>query len=85
MPECWKTDDAHKGSIESFLLFCPSLSGTRANLSEYKDNFLKFNPDLLPLVTQCMMMDPVQFWLDCSTMPQVISDVQKCGHSVLFK
>ena len=85
LPECWKTDDAHNGSIESFLLSCPSLSSTRANLGEFKYNFLETNPDLLPLVTQCMTIDPVQFWLDCSTMPQVISYVQKCGHSVLFK
>ena len=84
LPLCWRTDQEHKGTIESFLLSCPSLSTTRASLTEFRDNFLTSNPDLLPLVTECVMTDPVQFWVDCSTMPQVIVAVQKCGQSQLY-
>ena len=84
LPLCWKTDNGHKGTIESFLLSCPSLSTTRASLTEFIDNFLISNPDILPLVTECVMTDPVQFWLDCSTMPQVRLTVQKCGQSALY-
>ena len=83
LPLCWGTDRAHKGTIESFILSCPSLSTTRANLNEFKDNFLISNPHLLPLVTVCVMSDPVQFWLDCSTMPQVMQAVQESDPDLL--
>ena len=83
LPQCWMTDDAHKGTIESFLLFCPSLSNCRASLTLFKADFLAANPDLLPLVTECVTSNPMQFWLDCSTMPPVISAVQLGGQDLL--
>ena len=84
LPGCWLSEDAHKGSIESFLLSCPSLSSSRAVLSQFKASFLIANPDLLPLVTECLLSNPVQFWLDCSTMPQVIEAVQHGSQALLY-
>ena len=83
LPQCWLTTNAHKGTIESFLLSCPSLSGSRALLSKSKADFLVANSDLLPLVTECVSSNPVQFWLDCSTMHQVIRAVQLSGQGLL--
>jgi hypothetical protein len=31
------------------------------------------------VVTECLAVNPVQFWLDCSTMHPVINVVQKLG------
>ena len=85
LPGCWLSEDAHKGSIESFLVSCPSLSSSRAVLSQFKASFLTTaNPDLLPLVTECLLSNPVQFWLDCSTMPQVIEAVQHGSQALLY-
>ena len=83
LPQCWMTPNAHEGTIESFLLSCPSLSSSRALLSKFKADFLAANPDIATLVTECMMTNPVQFWLDCSTMPQVIGAVQLGGQGLL--
>ena len=77
LPLCWGTNKAHKGTIEAFLLSCPSLSNTRATLWEFKENYLSDNPDLLSLVTQCVMCDPVQFWLDCHKLYQQLRNVMK--------
>ena len=49
---------------------------TRGALTEYSLTFLQAYPLLLPLALECLALDPVQFWLDCSTMPGVISAVQ---------
>ena len=84
LPWCWKSEGAHKGTIESFLLSCPSLSTTRALLTQFTANFLTANPDLLPLVNECLLSNPIQFWLDCSTMPQVICAVQQGGQALLY-
>ena len=45
--------------------------------------FLHDNPHLEELVRQCLVINPVQFWLDCSTMHPVISAVQKQGDKIL--
>ena len=84
LPECWLSQGTHKGTIESFLLSCPSLSTSRVMLAHFKDTFLTAHPDLLPLVTECLLSNPVQFWLDCSTMPQVIRAVQQDGQALLY-
>ena len=81
LPMCWKTNNAHKGTLEAFLMSCPSLSHTRASLTRFNVDFLSEKPDLFSLVRECVMLDPVQFWLDCSTMSQVIVAVQKCDRS----
>ena len=70
---CWGTPMFHKGPVESFLISCPSLSTTRHDLAEYNRSFLKTYPDLVPLVDECLCMDPVQFWVDCSPRPPVMT------------
>ena len=85
LPECWRTERAHKGTLESLLLSCPSLSPTRDSLLEFQSNFFLTHPDLLPLVTECLLSDPVQFWVDCSTLSAVIRAVQESGVNVLSK
>ena len=85
LPECWGSDSAHKGTLESLLISCPSLSSTRESLQEFQSKFFHDNPDLLLLATECLVSDPVQFWVDCSTMPAVIRAVQESGMSVLTK
>ena len=85
LPGCWRTKRAHKGTLESLLLSCPSLSTTRHSLLKFQSNFFLSHPDLLPLVMECVLDDPVQFWVDCSTLPAVIRSVQKSGSSVLCK
>ena len=85
LPQCWRSACAHKGTLESLLLSCPSLSSTRDVLLQYQSEFLSNHPDLLTLVTECLVSDPVQFWLDCSTMKEVIRFVQENDRSVLYK
>ena len=53
-------------------------------LAQFNASFLTAHPDLLPLVTECLLYNPVQFWLDCSTMPQVIGAVQHGGQVLLY-
>ena len=77
--ECWGKEAAHKGTIEDFLLSCPSLFTVREKLVQYNISYLERNPHLLQLVVDCLKEDPVQFWLDCSTMPGVIAASQLVG------
>ena len=83
LPECWATPASHKGSVEAFLLTCPSLSPTRIELTISNLRFLQDYPHLEELVRQCLVINPVQFWLDCSTMHPVIAAVQNQGGKVL--
>ena len=84
LPLCWGTESSHRGTVEHFLLSCPSLSSARQALHQFNLNYLSANPVIEPLVNICLESDPVQFWLDCSTMAQVISAVQHEGESLLF-
>ena len=79
LPECWGTQASHKGTVEDFLLSCPSLANARLALAEFSMSFLQVNPHLEMLVQLCLDMDPVQFYLDCSTICPVISAVQMGG------
>ena len=81
--DCWGTPSSHKGDVEAFLLTCPSLSTTRIELTISTLRFLHDKPQLEEIVRQCLMLSPVQFWLDCSTMPAVISAMQSMGDFVL--
>ena len=83
LPECWAKPSSHKGTVEAFLLTCPSLSATRMELTIANLRFLHDHPHLQEVVTQCMAANPVQFLLDCSTMPTVIKAVQDIGESVM--
>ena len=79
LPDCWESSTAHIGTIECFLLSCPSLSPTRLALADYTACFKQLNPHLTDLLETCMALDPVQFLLDCSTMAPVISATQQVG------
>ena len=84
LPDCWRTDHSHKGTVECFLMSCPSLASTRAELESLLYSCLNADPGLANLVRQCLAISAVQFWLDCSTMAPVITAVQLEGESVLF-
>ena len=85
LPECWGTPASHKGTVEAFLLTCPSLSAVRLELTIATLRFQDDHPHLKEVVNNCMADSPVQFLLDCSTMPIVIEAVQKLGECVLNK
>ena len=82
LPACWKTPSSHVGSVEAFLLSCPSLSHTRNALEHSTVEFFQTTSILETLVPQCLTDDPVQFYLDCSTMPAVISAAQEHGETL---
>ena len=85
LPSCWNTAEAHKGTVESFLLSCPSLSPTREAMNGYSSSYITNKyPHLMTLATQCLNDNPVQFLLDCSTMPAVITAHQAEGEQVLY-
>ena len=84
LPECWRTDQSHKGTVECFLLSCPSLADARAGLDRFMSSFLEANPSIVNIVKQCLAASAVQFWLDCSTMAPVIRAVQTEGEGVMF-
>ena len=60
------------------------LSSTRIVLADFKRCFLQSNPDLAALVEECLVLDPVQFLIDCSTMAPIISATQCEGEGLLF-
>ena len=83
LPGCWNTDQSHKGTVESLLLSCPSLTSTRDDLMHLCWSYLVKFPQLSPVIKSCLILDPVQFWLDCSCMAPVIAAVQRYGEGVL--
>ena len=83
LPACWKTPSSHLGTVEAFLLSCASLSHTRNALEHSTVQFFQASSILETLVPQCLESDPVQFYLDCSTMPAVISAAQEYGEALL--
>ena len=85
LPDCWRTPLSHPGTVEALLLNCPSLTTTRQALVLYNISFIQANPSLETLVSQCMEIDPTQFWIDCTTMPPVIAATQADGEMVLIK
>ena len=74
LADCWDRDQAHKGTVESFLLSCPS----------HQIGHVQPSPHLLSLVMQCLETDPVQFLLDSSVMAPVITAHQAEGESFLY-
>ena len=84
LPECWQTEASHRGTVEAMLLSCPSLSTYRADLMQFCLTFLSRFPKLTCLAKICLELDPVQFWLDCSTMWPVISAKQSEGEWLLY-
>ena len=55
----------------------PNRLSLRQALNLFNQNYLQALPNLEPLVSTCLEIDTVQFWLDCSTMYPVISADQK--------
>ena len=81
---CWNSGDSHKADVSSFLCSCSSLSQLRESLIFSSFEYLAENfPFLLPVVSSCLSEDPAQFWVDASTMPRIISEVQMRGDEVL--
>ena len=78
LPDCWNTTLAHKGTVESFLITCPSLTSTRLVLEEFNSKLIQGNSHLLPLYNICLTEDAVQFWLDCSTICHQYSKLCSC-------
>ena len=84
LPDCWNTTLAHKGTVQSFLITCPSLTSTRLVLEEFNSKLIQGNSHLLPLLYNlCLKEDALQFWLDCSTMPPIIKAVHLYGDVIL--
>jgi hypothetical protein len=83
LQECWRTAHAHKGTVESLLTSCHSLSPTRVAVLQHTMQVIMGDSVLQDLVQQCMNHDAVQFWLDCTTMALVISAVQQHGQRLL--
>jgi hypothetical protein len=46
--------------------------------------YLETNPNLEPIENDCLEISAVQFGLDCSTMPPVVTAFQQGGESILF-
>ena len=44
LPMCWMTDESHRGTIEHFLLSCPSLTTARQALCGFNQNYLLAHP-----------------------------------------
>ena len=83
LTECWRTAHVHKGTVESLLTSCHSLTPTRVAALEHTRQVMMSDSVLQQLVHQCLSQDAVQFWLDCSTMALVISAVQQHGQGLL--
>lgn len=82
LPDCWGSSAAHEGDISSFLNTCPSLSVLRASLlSSFID---RISSDKLATLNLCLQLDRTWFFLDCSTMPPVIDDLQRNGVETLM-
>ena len=75
----------HINSIETFLQTCPTLEPEREKFSITFDVFFKTNPDLAIFARPCLTDTFLQFILDCSVLPPIISAVQQLGHQVLSK
>jgi hypothetical protein len=74
--------------IAHILISCPSLCNTRSTLTKFTSNYSKNLPEAASHSANqlCSSSHPlhIQFLLDCSTMPSIISLVQQHGSEVLF-
>ena len=84
LQQCYGTLDSHPGTLEHMLLTCPSLGQARMEFDVFKTRHLSEYPLLADIVDSCLCEDPIQFYLDASTMPQVILAVQEHGDDILF-
>ena len=84
LPDCWGKTASNKGTVTFFLLSCPSLTFTRISMNLFNTSFLLADPHLIQVVKECLVIDPVQFWLACSTMAPVTRSVQLEGEHLQF-
>ena len=85
-PSCFGLEISE--DVEHILLHCPSLSATRASLAKFTLDYAKDNPDIQSVLLEYTKpTNPlfVQFLLDCSVIPRVISLTQLYGTNTLFK
>ena len=83
---CWDSAWAHKGDIENFICHCKSLQSVRTSLLNSMMFFLSSSHPRLHLIVENFLLTEAsmtQFFLDCSTLPDVISDVQTHGEDSL--
>ena len=81
---CLDAGIIHTGTIEAFLTSCPSLSTLRESLMKQLSNEVcSLDPYISGIIYECIMEDPSQFFLDCSTMSRVIELVQQYGEDIL--
>ena len=89
LPMCWNTQLSHKADVEAFLCSCPSLHTLRNDLVNSMFTMISTSfPNLLPVIQSCIAENQAQFWIDLSTMPDIICEVHKYGKgvlSILFK
>ena len=86
LPLCWNSPWSHKGDLESFICHCKSLELKRTLLLSSLLAFLSSSsPRLLCIVREFLESDSLmtQFFLDCSTLPEVIREVQVNGEGSL--
>ena len=83
LPFC-SENSPHEGNVENFLLYCPSLHKAREKCVSFVNSYLHNQPWLSSLVNNCLESSPLQFLLDCSSMPQVVSEAQVHGDLILF-
>ena len=75
--------NSHEGNIESFFLKCKSLEKARDDFRVFLDSYLVIHYELSDLIKECILSNPVQFYLDASVVPAAISEVQSRGYYVL--
>ena len=79
------------GDIYHHLVFCPALQDCRATLFEYWDQIAFHNQTASKILSEIQNATPdifLQFILDCSVLPHVISAAQSEGYTIyeiLFK
>ena len=64
---------------------CPSLAPARLKFFIFAKSYLKIHPEISDLVETCLMESPIQFWLDASVIPSVISASQIYGNQIMCK
>ena len=74
------------GTLPHILTECEDLAPARQRMISLWADFLKDKPTLLPVIKkytiECNMSQHIQFLLDCTVLPEVISLVQQHGSSV---
>ena len=83
LQSCQSPETRHIGDIESFFLSCKSLIPARSQFGMFMMMYLAEFPHLTGLIDECLNTSPIQFYLDCSTLPCVIEAKQTFGDIIL--